>query len=126
LDQVAHVIGIIAANKNTTLSELRWHYPTNANLINELLDEAIDTARTKAERIAERLGVKLLGIFSLTFNDEDEDEEDPRTCYYRIFRGGDNRPDHSVTPEDFGLSIAHSKKQKVTVSIVFRVSQFNV
>ena len=71
LDKLADLLGIVTAQKNTTLSSIAWHYSvddefSDNGLRDQWLDACLRRAQAKAARIAQGLGVKLLGVHHFT------------------------------------------------------------
>lgn len=67
LDQLAEMLDVIASQKNATLERVEWKYNEDAAR-ESALNSAIEKAKSKAQRIAASLGVKLLGVYDFIEN----------------------------------------------------------
>src|SRR5687767_12411793 len=78
LEQLAELLDIIASQKNAILERIEWKYPEE--LAQERgLETAMAKAKVKAEKVAQALGVKLLGVYD--FTESNFDEERPPMPY---------------------------------------------
>jgi uncharacterized protein YggE len=117
LDQLADIMDIIAEQKNATLERIEWRYPEEEAL-QRGLEAAIEKGKAKAEKVAEALGVKLLGVYE--FMENAFDEERPPMPFQAMeirvkARGAADEPSLS-------MDIQHSKTIQVNVDIWYRVS----
>jgi uncharacterized protein YggE len=108
---------IIAEQKNATLERIEWRYPEEEAL-QRGLEAAIEKGKAKAEKVAEALGVKLLGVYE--FMENAFDEERPPMPFQAMeirvkARGAADEPSLS-------MDIQHSKTIQVNVDIWYRVS----
>ena len=121
LDQLAEVLDIIASQKNATLERIDWKYPEEAAR-ERGLEAALAKAKSKADKVAKSLGVKLLGVYDLIENIYDEEMPFPqfaeRGAMQMKARG-------AAAPEpSLGMDIQHSKTVIISVDIWYRVSAF--
>jgi len=121
IDQLADLLDIIATQKNATLEQIQWKYPEETAREHGM-EIALEKAKTKAEKIAGALGVKLLGVYDLIENTYDE-----QTPYLQFaaqsapaMRGlAKSAPEPSLS-----MDIQHSKTIIVSVDIWYRVTEF--
>lgn len=126
LNRLADVLGIITAQKNTTLRSLVWGYPEDAGARERRLDAAIQSANEKARQIASGLGVTLLGVrsFREAYTDPEEKalvfpgDEDEDTQFKRRRAGG------AGLGEALGLEVSHTKEVTLLVEVEYRISGF--
>ena len=120
LEQIAELLDIIAGQKNALLERIAWKYDEEEARERGLL-AALEKAKDRAEKVAETLGVKLLGVYDLIENVFDEETPYPRFAAQAM-------PDRSMgkaAPEpSLGMDIQHSKTVHVGVDIWYRVSAF--
>lgn len=121
LEQLAELLDIIASQKNATLERIDWKYPEEAAR-ERGLETALAKAKSKADKVAISLGVKLLGVYD--FIENIYDEEMP----YQQFaeRGAmQMKARGAAAPEpSLGMDIQHSKTINIGVDIWYRVSAF--
>jgi uncharacterized protein YggE len=120
LDQFADLLGIITSQKSATLEQIEWKYPDEAEQA-AALEKALIKAGDKARNIAEKLGVKLLGVYNLTENTTDFETPAPRGMFVAQAAP---RAKGIVSQPDLGMNIQHSKTIEVRVEIEYRVSGF--
>ena len=120
LDQFAEVLDIISAQKNASLDHTVWKYNEDEARERGLL-AALEKAKSKANKVAQSLGVKILGVYDLI--ESDFDEEMP---YHQFAaQGVAFRSQAKTAPEpSLGMDIQHSKVVTVNVDIWYRVSGF--
>ncbi len=118
LDLIPGVLEIIGKQKDATLERIAWKY-SEESARQRILEEAITSAKTKAEKTAASLGVKLLGIYD--FIETVSDDESPLPYLQAIPAP---RVASGVTPPQpsLGIDIQHSKFFQVNVDIWYRVS----
>ena len=121
LDQLAELLDIIASQKNASLERIEWKYPEESAR-EQALETALGKAKVKAEKVANSLGVKLLGVYDFIENTFDEERPYPSFAMQatapKMARG-------MVAPEPtLGMDIQHSKTVAVGVDIWYRVSAF--
>ena len=121
LDQLAGLLDIIASQKNAALERLGWKYPEDAAK-ERTLEAALGKAKSKADKIARSLGVKLLGVYDLIENLYDEEMPYPAFAAQAM----PMRAAGKGTPEpSLGMDIQHSKTIRAGVDIWYRVSAFD-
>src|ERR671918_856454 len=120
LDQLAGLLDIIADQKNATLERIEWRYPEE-EARERGLESAIAKGKTKAEKVAAAMGVKLLGIYD--FVENTFDEERPPMPYQAMEMGMKMRAVAADQPS-LSMDIQHSKTIQVNVDIWYRVSSF--
>lgn len=128
LNLLADILGIITAQKNTTLRSIVWGYPEeDAQTQDRRLGTAIRRANEKAARIAAGLGVTLLGVYS--FREKTVDEESlsaPRSREHGVYDLSDS--DHvrarRITADDLGMEVSHAKEITLHIEVEYRVSGF--
>lgn len=121
LEQFADLLGIITAQKNATFERVDWKYPDEAAR-EAALEKALGKAEAKARKVAAALGVKLLGVYSLSENTFDQEAPMPQML---AFSAQPKARSMGVTPQaDLGMDIQHSKTVEVHVEIEYRVSEF--
>ncbi len=121
MDQLADLLDILASQKNATLERIEWKYPDEA-AHEQALESAMAKAKTKAEKVAAALGVKLLGVWD--FSENVIDEETPVPFYpQRAITMKSNFAAAAAEPS-LGMDIQHSKTVTVNVDIWYRVSAF--
>jgi len=121
LDQLPELLDIVASQKNSSLERIEWKYPEETAR-EQALDMALGKAKGKAEKVANSLGVKLLGVYDLIENTFDEERPYPpfamQAAAPKMARG-------MTAPEpSLGMDIQHSKTITVGVDIWYRVSAF--
>lgn len=126
LEAVPDVIGIITAQKNTSLRPIQWGFPDDGEWRDEWLDGCLRDANARAERIAKGLRVPLLGVhrFAESWSDavappaiaassgDDYDSDVPRAARAR------------VSGDELGLSVSHTKKVSLSISVQYVVGRF--
>jgi uncharacterized protein YggE len=120
LDRLAELLDIIASQKNASLERIHWKYPEEAAR-EKALETALGKAKTKAEKVANSLGVKLLGVHDFIENTFDEERPYPPYAMQAapVAARGLATPSPSL-----GMDIQHSKTVTVGVDIWYRVSSF--
>ena len=119
VDQLAPLLDIIAEQRNATLERIEWKYPED-DARERGLESAISKAKTKAEKVAESLGVKLLGVYDFIENAYDEETPMPFAAQAVRMKG---RAEVADVP-NLNMDVQHSKMVHVNVEIWYRVSSF--
>jgi len=120
LDQLTELLDIIASQKNSALERIEWKYPEEAAR-EKGLEAALEKAKTKADKVAKSLGVKLLGVYDFIENVYDEEMPYPQFAAQAM----PMRSMGKAAPEpSLGMEIQHSKTVTVGVDIWYRVSAF--
>ena len=121
LSKLADLVGIVTAQKNTTLNGTTWGYPDDDTLHDDWLMSCIARVNEKSAKIAAALGVHIVGIAAFS-----EALEDPEAARPRRGAASDDGSvmmrAARVTSEELGLEISHTKTVFVTVKADFLVS----
>jgi uncharacterized protein YggE len=120
LDQVPGLLDIIASQKNASMDRIEWKYSED-EARERVLNLALTKAKTKAEKVAASLGVKLLGIYDFMENIFDQEAAPMfQAQSMPVMRSAAAAP-----PEpSLGMDVQHSKTIQVNVDIWYRVSAF--
>ena len=116
LEQLPQLLDILAEQKNAALDRVEWKYPEEAAR-DRGLESAIAAGKSKAEKVAAALGVKLLGVYDFTENTFDEGP----VPYQAMEMGVAPRAKATAEPS-LNMDIQHSKTIQVHVDIWYRVS----
>lgn len=117
VDQLAQLLDIIAEQRNAILERIEWKYPEE-EARERGLASAITKAKTKAQAVADALGVKLLGVYE--FIENAYDEETPIPFAAQAVR---MKARAAVADEpNLDMEVQHSKTVQVNVEIWYRVS----
>lgn len=123
LDQFTDLLGIITSQKNATFERVEWKYP-DETVREAALEKALGKAATKAAKIAATLGVKLLGIYTMSENTFDQEAPMPQML---SFSPQAKARSVGVVPQaDLGMDIQHSKIIETHIEIEYRVSAFEI
>jgi len=120
LDQLAELLDIISSQKNASLERIAWKYNEDEARERGLLT-ALEKAKSKAEKVAGSLGVKILGVYDLIENSFDEEMP------FQPLMAQAAMPKRAlgITPEpSLGMDIQHGKTVLVNVDVWYRVSDF--
>lgn len=121
LAQIPDLLGIITSQKNVSFERLAWKYSDDE--VREVgLEKALIKANKRAAMVAATLGVKLLGVYSLTESFKDEESPYPMPA-----PAAQARPRAvGVVPQsaDIGTDIQHNKNVRYVVEVEYRVSAF--
>lgn len=121
LARFAEIIDVIASQKNASLTRTEWKYDEDA-ICEQLLLTTLERAKSKATKIAQTMGVKLLGVYDLIENAYDEELAMPFQAQAKVaFRSAPAEPESNL-----GMDVQHSKTMHVNVEIWYRVSEFLV
>ena len=118
LDRLADIMDIIAEQKNATLERIEWRYPED-EARERGLEAAIAKGMAKAAKVAESLGVNLLGVYE--FMENAFDEERPPMPFQAMEMGMKARA--AADQPSLNMDIQHSKTIQVSVDIWYRVSE---
>jgi uncharacterized protein YggE len=121
LEQIADLLDIVSAQKNSTLERIDWKYP-DEEARERGLEAAIAKAKIKAEKVTAALGVKLLGVYD--FIENSFDEEAPVMFQPQAMMMKASRAPAPVEPS-LGMDIQHGKTIQVNVEVWYRVSAFH-
>lgn len=122
MEQFADLLGIVTGQKNATFERVEWKYPDEA-VQAIALEKALVKATDKARNIAEKLGVRLLGVYTLTENIHDYETPVPRAHFAAQ---PTERARSFSPPADLGLNIQHSKLIEARVEVEYRISAFEI
>lgn len=119
LDSLAEILDVISEQKNATLERIVWKYNEDEARERGLL-AALEKAKSKADKVAKAMGVKILGVYDLIENNFDEENFDRQLG---SFQAAPMKRSVGITPEpSLGMDIQHSKTINVNVEIWYRVS----
>jgi uncharacterized protein YggE len=121
LDQLADVIGIVTSRKHAALEEVDWLYPDDTPIFDSMRERCLKRLPLQAQKIAEQLKVRLLGVWEL-----DEERNDGTNRYQTVgaLASVKKARSQAVTAEDFGLEVSHVKKMELTLRAKYRISAF--
>ena len=118
LSQVADLLDIITSQKNAALERIAWKYPEE-EARERGLESALVKAKSKADKVAAALGVKLLGIYD--FLENSFDEETPVMFQPQAMMMKSRAP---AAEPSLGMDVQHGKTIHVNVEVWYRVSGF--
>ena len=119
LGQIPELLDIITSQKNSTLERIDWKYDEEEARARGL-ESALGKAKSKADKIAASLGVKLLGVYDFIENSFDEEAPamfQPQAMMMKSRAIAADEP-------SLGMDVQHSKNIHVNVEIWYRVSAF--
>ena len=117
LAKFAEILDVVASQKNAALTQTDWKYDEDATREAVLLT-TLEKAKSKAAKIAQTMGVKLLGVYELIENVFDEEATMPFQPQMKAaFRSAPEEP-------SLGMDVQHTKIIHVNVDIWYRVSEF--
>lgn len=118
LSKFAEILDVIASQKNAALTRTEWTYDDDATR-EALLLTTLEKAKSKAAKVAQVMGVKLLGVYDLIENVYDEEAA-------MSFQPQMKAAFRSAPVEDpsLGMDVQHTKIIHVNVDIWYRVSEF--
>ncbi len=115
------LLGAITSQKNASLDQTDWRYRDD-EAREQVLTQAIQKATAKAQKVAAALGVRLLGIYTLSENTYDAEQPMPVVRFAAQAKGP--RAMDMAPQADLGMDIQHTKTVEVQVNIEYRVSGF--
>lgn len=123
LEAMPDIIGIITSQKNTSMRPLQWGFPEEGEWRGQWLDGCLRDANARAERVARGLRVPLLGVhrFQESWSDA---VPPPRSAGFEDFEMERSMPRARMSSEDLGLSISHTKKVSLSISVQYVVGRF--
>lgn len=129
LEALADVIGIIAAQKNTTVRPVEWGFPEDGEWRDEWLDGCLQSANARAARVAQGLRVPLLGVHRFAESWSDAVPPPSRRGGAEEFAdfGMERAPARaraSMSGDDLGLSVSHTKRVSLSISVQYVVGRF--
>ena len=117
LDQLAELLDIVGTQKNAALERIEWKYNEDEARERGLM-VTMEKAKSKAEKVAASLGLKLLGVYD--FIENAYDEEAPIQFQAQAVMMKSRSP--APAEPSLGMEIQHSKTINVSVEIWYRVS----
>jgi uncharacterized protein YggE len=120
LEKLPEALDIVSAQKNAALERVVWKYNEDGAR-GRGLESAIAAAKSKAQKVAESLGVKLLGVYSFNENAFDEESPMPFQPQTRMMKA---RQVGAESEPSLAMDIQHSKIIQVNVEIEYRVAGF--
>jgi uncharacterized protein YggE len=120
LDQIAELLDIVTSQKNAALDRIDWKYPEE-EAREHGLEIALTKAKSKADKVAASLGVKLLGVYDFIENSFDEETPAMFQPQARMMK---SQAPASAEPS-LGMDIQHSKMIHINVEIWYRVTEFS-
>jgi uncharacterized protein YggE len=118
MDALADLLGVITSQRNANLTRVVWKYSDLEDFRFRLLERCLSKLKRKAEMVASSLGVELLGVH------EFQEQPFPRPASLKLGEAFDLPSDaraKTMTREDLGLSVSHSRKFTVALSTRYRV-----
>ncbi len=119
IEQIPALLDVIASQKNAALERIDWMYAEEEARERGLM-AALEKAKSKSARVADALGVKLLGIYDLAENSYDEEPPMPFQARAMMMKA-DAAP---ASEPSLGMDVQHTKTIHVTVEVWYRVSEF--
>ena len=119
LGQIADLLDIITSQKNATLERIDWKYPEE-EARERGLESALAKAKSKADKVAAVLGVKLLGVYD--FLENSFDEEAP--IMFQAQAMMKSRSSAPLAEPSLDMDVQHGKTIHVNVEVWYRVSGF--
>ena len=119
LGQIADLLDIITSQKNAALERIDWKYPEE-EARERGLASALVKAKSKADKVAAALGVKLLGVYD--FLENSFDEEAP--IMFQAQAMMKSRASAPLAEPSLDMVVQHGKTIHVNVEIWYRVSAF--
>ena len=120
LSKLADLVGIVTAQKNTSLTSIDWGYPDTDAAHDDWLLACIARVNEKADKIAAALGVRILGVASFS-----ETLMDPEARHHQIPTLGGSPGmvrRERMSGEDLGLEVSHAKTLYAAVQVNYLVS----
>ena len=118
LGQIADLLDIITSQKNAALERIDWKYPEE-EARERGLESALVKAKSKSDKVAAALGVKLLGVYD--FLENSFDEEAPIMFQAQAMMMKSRAP---AAEPSLGMDVQHGKTIHVNVEVWYRVSGF--
>ncbi len=120
LTTLADLVGIVAAQKNTSLTSVEWGYPDTDAEHDDWLLACIARVNEKSAKIAAALSVRILGIAAFS-----ETLADPEARRSGVPAPGGEPAmmrARQMTSADLGMEVSHTKTLYVTVQVNYLVS----
>ncbi len=119
LEKLPEVLGIVAAQKNTSTDSISWRYPNEHDLRREWAKELIERANIRANVVSQSLGVSLLGVHHY----EESLNQGAFHEAQAAFGGGMPMRSRAAAPLETGMPLAQSREYTLRVLVRFRVGQ---
>ena len=126
LEALPDILGVITAQKNTSIQYLAWDYGDMEAIENLLLDRCLERASQRARRIAAGLGERIAGVQRFEERGHPAPDSDMRLAMAHYGSSGDAAKYASrerVTTQDLGMQISHSRQVSVSVAIEYRMAR---
>jgi len=122
LDKVADIVGVITAQKNTVLRDIDWKYDGEEAARSECLAQCLEKANAKAKLMANRLGVRLTGIYRC----QEAGAALPSGVYPQPMSAprGAGPARFAAEYADFDTGFSNNRMVSVSLSVAYRVSGF--
>lgn len=121
LEKLPEALDIVSAQKNAALERVAWKYDEE-EARGRGLDDAIAAAKSKAQKVADALGVKLLGVYAFNENAFDEETPTPFQPQARMMKA--RQAAAEAEQSSLSMDIQHSKTVQVNVEVEYRVTGF--
>jgi uncharacterized protein YggE len=123
LEKLPEILGTLTAQRNVVLDQLVWHFPDDATVQTGWLAACLAEAREKGQQIAAAMGVKLLGVHSLTEKWADPGDEQKRFVFSAARVASAVKVGNDRLPE-LNFPLVTTKQVEVRVEVDFRVSAY--
>ena len=123
LESLADILGVVTGQKNVRLEFLSWRYPDHRQARNDWVRACLAEAKDTARGMASALGVKLIGVHTLSENWTDS-ERGERGHVRNIDAAGARIMPSMAKSIDLGFPLSHSKRIDLQIETQFRVSGF--
>jgi uncharacterized protein YggE len=119
LEKLGDLLGVINSQKQADMNRLDWRFPDEHEVAKQMLARAVPQAREQAELIASLLGVELLGVHDLRETQRQPPQPAPQAFSADLM--GVRRRQASMSSEDLGLQVSHSKTSVLDLQVSFRI-----
>lgn len=118
LDDLADVLGIITAQKNTQLTSIVWGYPDLAPLHDRLLEQSLLRGAAKAQLMAQALGSRIERVHRVSETTTDQAEGQ-----VGVLRQMAAAPMSRARmgADELGLAVSHTKRIGVAIEVVYHI-----
>lgn len=117
LSRFAEILDVIASQKNAALTRTEWKYKED-EARERILAGAMEKAKAKAAKVAQSLGVKLLGVYDFLETVYDAEPVLP----YQSMPAARSMPEQKSL--SLGMDVQHTKTLRINVDIWYRISAF--
>jgi uncharacterized protein YggE len=122
LDNLAEILGILTSQNNLTLGTLEWKYSNIEQSRDELLESCIQKSKTKAEKVASKLDVKILGIYE--FKEVPDGSGLGMPKHLKKYTAFASTEVAKLDKNILGLPVSHTKKINLAPNVKYRISAF--